>query len=111
MRANSKQRPGAAARLVTSFLLLGVAAVASACGLLIWTYGSYEQPVAFSHRLHIDEVGVECSDCHLTANYKEFACIECHAHNRTNMNNKHSGVTGYVYASANCYACHPDGQE
>jgi hypothetical protein len=27
------------------------------------------------------------------------------------MANKHKNVTGYVYASVNCYACHPDGQE
>ncbi|MFA9454590.1 MAG: hypothetical protein ACERK6_11830, partial [Candidatus Aminicenantaceae bacterium] len=53
----------------------------------------------------------DCTECHLTGNFKEFACIECHTHNPTSMGKKHEKVGGYVYASVNCYACHPDGQE
>jgi hypothetical protein len=26
------------------------------------------------------------------------------------MNSEHQGVGGYVWASPNCYACHPDGR-
>ena len=27
------------------------------------------------------------------------------------MDDEHDGVTGYVYESGACYACHPDGRE
>jgi hypothetical protein len=75
---------------------------------LFWTQGVFDHQFPIVGGPH----GVlDCTDCHLTSNYKEFACIECHAHNKTKMGNKHSGVVGYVYASVNCYACHPDGRE
>lgn len=38
-----------------------------------------------------------------------FSCIDCHAHEQTPMDNKHSGVPGYVWSSPACLACHPDG--
>jgi hypothetical protein len=38
-----------------------------------------------------------------------FSCITCHAHNQSDMDNKHSGVSGYSYNSAACYQCHPTG--
>lgn len=52
-----------------------------------------------------------CSQCHPTlANAKAFMCIECHEHsNPTDLAGKHNAVKGYVYANANCYACHPGG--
>ena len=50
-----------------------------------------------------------CSDCHQSTNYYEFACIDCHEHNKTDMDREHSGVGGYEYTSLNCYICHPDG--
>ncbi len=52
-----------------------------------------------------------CSDCHVSAgNYQHFECIFCHEHNRAEMDNEHSDVGGYVYASPNCYSCHPRGE-
>ncbi len=52
-----------------------------------------------------------CSDCHtVPSNYSVFSCIDCHEHNRNDMDDEHQGISGYVYASAQCYACHPDGR-
>ncbi len=51
-----------------------------------------------------------CNDCHRTpANYAVFSCIDCHQHNKTDMDRKHSGRKGYVYESPACYQCHPRG--
>jgi hypothetical protein len=51
-----------------------------------------------------------CSDCHTNAsNYAVFSCITCHAHNQTDMDDKHSGVSGYSYNSIECLNCHPTG--
>jgi hypothetical protein len=51
-----------------------------------------------------------CSDCHNNPNnYAVFSCTNCHTHNKTVTDNHHQGVSGYVYNSANCYACHPQG--
>jgi len=51
-----------------------------------------------------------CSDCHPNpSNYTQFTCIDCHEHNQTDMDQEHQGVSGYVYSSPSCLACHPDG--
>lgn len=51
-----------------------------------------------------------CADCHTNpTNYAVFACINCHAHDKTTTDNQHQGVRNYVYNSANCYSCHPTG--
>jgi hypothetical protein len=51
-----------------------------------------------------------CSDCHPNAsNYSEFTCIDCHAHNQSQMNQEHQEVSGYIYASWACLQCHPTG--
>ena len=52
-----------------------------------------------------------CGDCHVSAgNYRVFECVNCHEHNRTDMDRKHRGVSGYQYNSSSCYRCHPRGQ-
>jgi hypothetical protein len=52
-----------------------------------------------------------CSECHVNAsNFRVFECILCHQHsNRAQVDSNHSGVSGYSYSSARCYACHPRG--
>lgn len=51
-----------------------------------------------------------CSDCHTNpSNYGQYSCIDCHEHNQADMNEKHSGIQGYIYNSPSCFACHPDG--
>ena len=52
-----------------------------------------------------------CNDCHRTPSaYAVFSCIDCHTHNKTDMDKKHNGRKGYVYASPSCYQCHPQGR-
>ncbi len=54
----------------------------------------------------------QCSDCHeVPNNYSIFTCISCHEHNQQEMDDKHQGVQGYIYASEECYACHPTGEK
>ena len=49
-----------------------------------------------------------CSSCHTnSSNYAVFTCTSCHSAAATNP--RHSGVSGYVYNSTNCYACHHSG--
>ncbi|RME20186.1 MAG: hypothetical protein D6800_13400 [Candidatus Zixiibacteriota bacterium] len=53
----------------------------------------------------------DCTECHTVAsNYAVFECTGCHAHRRTAMDDKHSGVRNYQYVSTACYDCHPRGK-
>jgi hypothetical protein len=54
----------------------------------------------------------ECSDCHVNpSNYSVFSCLDCHEHDDpVDLADKHDEVSGYSYASPECYACHPDGR-
>ncbi len=53
-----------------------------------------------------------CADCHVNPNnFEQFSCIDCHAHPRSDMDDEHDEVNGYVYESMACYACHPNGEE
>lgn len=53
-----------------------------------------------------------CSDCHTTpGNYSAFSCIDCHDHNKADMDEEHSDVSDYVYNSIACLDCHPNGSE
>jgi len=54
--------------------------------------------------------GLSCTECHKSSDYRVFTCLECHAHDRTDMDERHRGVTGYAYSSQACTACHPQGQ-
>ena len=52
-----------------------------------------------------------CNDCHTNpSNYGVFSCINCHEHEKTQTDKDHDEVKDYVYNSANCYACHPQGK-
>lgn len=53
-----------------------------------------------------------CSDCHSQpSNYAVFSCIDCHEHNKTEMDDKHKEVNNYAYNSTNCLSCHPTGED
>ena len=53
-----------------------------------------------------------CTECHSNpANYSLFTCIDCHEHNRADMDDKHSGENDYEYTSLACLDCHPRGSE
>jgi hypothetical protein len=46
-----------------------------------------------------------CATCHTNPNdYSVFQCTNCHTKAQTDP--RHSGVSGYVYNSINCYQCH-----
>jgi len=54
----------------------------------------------------------QCTDCHTDPNdYAKFSCIDCHEHEKTKTDEEHNGVQGYIYASSQCFACHPDGSK
>ncbi|WP_158676838.1 hypothetical protein [Pukyongia salina] len=49
----------------------------------------------------------QCIDCHInTSNYAVFTCVTCHT--QIDMDDEHEGVSGYVYQSNACFACHPN---
>jgi len=54
-----------------------------------------------------------CNDCHqVSTNYASFTCVNCHsqtAHQQTQTNNTHQGVSGYSYGPTTCYNCHKNG--
>ena len=53
-----------------------------------------------------------CQTCHVNpGNYKAFECINCHAHERSQTDDHHKEVGGYVYNSPACYRCHPRGDK
>ena len=56
--------------------------------------------------------GLNCFDCHNNpANRLQFSCIDCHEHNQAEMADEHDDVPGYVWATAQCIACHPTGEK
>lgn len=56
---------------------------------------------------HGDE---SCAGCHLSrADRSLVTCTDCHAHEEPDMDATHGAVVDYVYATASCRSCHPDG--
>ncbi|MDA3853445.1 MAG: hypothetical protein PF444_04300 [Bacteroidales bacterium] len=54
----------------------------------------------------------KCSECHTnTSSFSSFTCTNCHEHSKNNMDSEHDDVRNYVYNSANCFACHPRGDD
>jgi hypothetical protein len=54
--------------------------------------------------------GGVCAKCHTNAtDYKVFSCTTAPCHPKATTDSHHQGRTGYVYNSANCYSCHPRG--
>lgn len=50
-----------------------------------------------------------CADCHTSpTSYAVFTCTTCHTKSQTDPH--HTGVSGYVWDSLRCYACHPRGR-
>lgn len=73
-------RRGVIRVVVVGIIVLGVAAA-----VLSWTLPATDQPIAFNHRVHVQDLGADCTDCHLYArtgvratipNYQ--ACSVCH---------------------------------
>ncbi len=73
-------------RPVALAAIVSVALVAIAGVVFLLANLSVDQPIAFNHRLHVEDVGLECTDCHLYAQTGERAtipniqtCAGCHA--------------------------------
>jgi len=70
-------------------------------------------PIAMGSSTH-DTVCLQCHDTLRTgkpyayaADFTAYDCLGCHAQAPTDS--AHAGVSGYLYASASCYGCHPTG--
>ena len=59
-----------------------------------------------------DHRNLDCADCHVSpGNFSLFTCTDCHAHNKSDMDDEHIGeVDDYVWETSACYSCHPDGR-
>jgi hypothetical protein len=79
-----------------------------------WKPATYRQHDAQSFPIYSGRhqgAWTSCTDCHTNlSNYKVFSCIDCHEHNKTDMDNKHREEGGYVYSSVSCFNCHPQGR-
>ena len=61
---------------------------------------------------HRNVWGTSCQTCHTNpSDFKIFSCIDCHEHNKTEMDKEHRGESDYLYLSTACYSCHPRGTE
>ena len=52
-----------------------------------------------------------CSDCHTGGGTQSVSCLNCHAHRRSEMDDKHDGERDYRYETPACLSCHPRGEE
>ena len=73
-------------RISISILLLGAVILMAAGVVFLVTPPSISQPLAFSHQIHVEESGLECTDCHLYALSGVRAtipntpvCADCHS--------------------------------
>jgi len=67
----------------------------------------------FDHRFPIKSgrhAQLDCTDCHQSSNLRDFSCLNCHDHEKMQMDRKHRIVSGYVYQSQSCLACHFHGK-
>jgi len=67
----------------------------------------------FNHSFPINSgphSGFDCADCHTTpGNPLAYSCTVCHS--KSQMDDDHSRVGGYVYSSPACLSCHPNGRD
>ncbi len=76
-----------------------------------WAGATFNHDAAFFPIYSGAHQGVwsSCSTCHVNAtNYGVFDCLSCHTKSTTDSH--HTGVSGYIYASPNCYSCHRTGR-
>ena len=79
-----------------------------------WLGASFDHDARFFPVFSGEHRGVwsSCATCHTTpSNYAQFSCLGCHEHRQDEMDGKHDEVSGYVWESRSCYACHPRGRK
>lgn len=74
-----------------------------------WENGRFDHERFFPIRSGDHQL--DCRDCHTTGSTQTFSCIDCHPHRRSEMDDEHDDVPGYVYESNGCFRCHPRGRE
>lgn len=80
----------------------------------IWTNVDFNHDAAYFPIFTDKHEGewASCQTCHTDPNdFNVFTCLVCHAHNQAEMDERHDEVSGYLYDSVSCYACHPDGEK
>ena len=76
----------------------------------VWTGATFTHSQFPINSGHHARAWTSCADCHTNANdYKVFSCTGCHQHDKASVDSHHRSVRNYVYNSANCYSCHPNG--
>ena len=72
-------------RLTVITVVLAVAVLAAGGVALVTARVRVTQPIAFNHRFHLEDVGLDCTDCHLYAKSGPRAtipnlavCSDCH---------------------------------
>jgi hypothetical protein len=70
---------------IVVFSIIAFLAVIGITGLVRGIGSAVVQPLAYNHKIHVAEAGLECVDCHLRVNEHERAsipnfelCSECH---------------------------------
>jgi predicted CXXCH cytochrome family protein len=84
MDGRNIEKSGPRTALLVGIGVLGV--LLAAAGILYsWMPANIQQPLLFSHQLHVEDSGLECTDCHLYAESGERAtipnievCSDCH---------------------------------
>ncbi len=75
-----------------------------------WSPASGVQHTQFP--LSGEHANIACTTCHPAGPGAPFTCFGGGCHGKAQMDKEHLGeVGGYVYDSAKCYSCHPDGKE
>lgn len=77
-------------RLWIAVFLVLVIAIAGAGLAISVRWLSVSQPISFNHRLHVEDLGIDCTDCHLYAETGVRAtipniqvCADCHIEAQT----------------------------
>ncbi|UCG85457.1 MAG: Ig-like domain-containing protein [Gemmatimonadota bacterium] len=77
-----------------------------------WTGGRFDHDADYFPIYSGDHAGEwqSCGICHTqSGDFSVFTCFNCHRHNQNDMDDTHSGMTGYAYDPPTCLGCHPDG--
>lgn len=67
------------------------------------------KPVSVPHTFPVNHEGAnnQCNLCHPANVFSTYDCYQCHEHNRSEMVNKHEGISNLD----NCIRCHWDGRK
>lgn len=75
-----------------------------------WSPSTFDHDNSYFPIYSGDHKGVwsACVDCHTTpGDFTQYTCVTCHTQGEAQ--DQHAGVSGYLYSSPACLACHPTG--